>query len=357
MKILVYDIAAEDGGGLFVLKNFYQEILLYKPENIEWVFVVSTDAIKSAPHIKVIKNNNIKKSYLQRLKFVCSELHDIIKNECPDLIISLQNMPINIKGIKQFVYMHQSLQFCPKQFSFLKSEERRTAIRQHIICNIYKITLPKASHIFVQTKWIKEATCKWLKCKEDKITIVPVSINVNYKPMTNYNGYDSGIFFYPARAEIYKNHEVIIKACRQLKEQGIDDFKVIFTIDPEECAYAQYLYKEAAGLPIEFIGSVPYDKIWNYYNSTILLFPSYLETCGLPMLEVKKIGGKILASDMPFSHEDLDGYPNVAYFKYNDSAQLAEKMKKCILDKKYVKVVADSGMNQSSLLKSMLNEV
>ena len=27
MKILVYDVAAEDGGGLFVLKNFYEEVI------------------------------------------------------------------------------------------------------------------------------------------------------------------------------------------------------------------------------------------------------------------------------------------------------------------------------------------
>lgn len=49
MKILVYDVAAEDGGGLFVLKNFYEEVIKdsEKHPNIEWIFLTSYKILES----------------------------------------------------------------------------------------------------------------------------------------------------------------------------------------------------------------------------------------------------------------------------------------------------------------------
>ena len=55
MKIVVYDTAAEDGGGLFVLKKFYEDALVIKNKHIKWFFLVSNDAIKTQENV-IIKN-------------------------------------------------------------------------------------------------------------------------------------------------------------------------------------------------------------------------------------------------------------------------------------------------------------
>ena len=54
MKIVVYDIAAEDGGGLFVLKKFYEDALAVENKNIKW-FLISNDAIKTQENVIVKK--------------------------------------------------------------------------------------------------------------------------------------------------------------------------------------------------------------------------------------------------------------------------------------------------------------
>ena len=204
MKILVYDVAAEDGGGLFILKQFYNDVLLRNDDN-QWFFLVSNDSIKSKGNIIVKEYDYVKKSYLHRWLFESIKLKTILKKIKPDLVISLQNMPIKRFNGKQFIYLHQSLQFCPKRFSLFKSEERGLAFRQKIICNIYKKNLSKADHIFVQTNWIKDSTKKWLKIHGDKITIVPISVNMINDIKRKYEGQTSRVFFYPARAEKYKN--------------------------------------------------------------------------------------------------------------------------------------------------------
>jgi glycosyltransferase involved in cell wall biosynthesis len=67
-------------------------------------------------------------------------------------------------------------------------------------------------------------------------------------------------------------------------------------------------------LPIAFIGKITLDEVYDYYSKSILIFPSYIETFGLPMLEAKMHGSPILASDCAFSHEILDGYDRAKFF-------------------------------------------
>lgn len=356
MKILVYDIAAEDGGGLFVLKQFYQDVL-QRHDNNKWLFIVSNNCIQSKENISVKRYENVKKSYFHRWLFETIELKKIVKKMKPDLVISLQNMPIKGIEAKQFTYLHQSLQYCPKRFSILRKNERNLAVRQKVICNIYKRYLPKSEHIFVQTNWIKEATQKWLNINDEKITVVPVCVNWEDIEEKDYQGKKSRVFFYPARAEMYKNHMVIINACRQLVEDGVKDFTILFTIKKGDNSYADEIIKLSKGLPIKFIGNIPYEQIWEYYRKTILLYPSYLETCGVPMLEARAIGGRIIASDMPFSHEDLDGYENVVYFSYNDSKELAEKMKNSLETPKYLVPEKKQDVCAESLAESMLEKM
>ena len=359
MKILVYDVAAEDGGGLFVLKNFYEEALnsIEKYPDVEWVFITSYCILQPRDGVQVINYEWIKKSWMHRLYFEEFIIQKVIKDLKIDIIISLQNTTIKRIKLDQYVYLHQSLQFCPKKFSLFKQEEYKLAIRQKFICGMYKKGLKKAKHIYVQTKWIKTATEKWISCKKEKITVVPVNVeNFMNKKMDN-TYMSSKKFFYPARAELYKNHEVIVEACKVLWEKGFREYKVIFTMNKDENSYSKHIAEKSKNLPIEFIGKLPYEKIWDFYQSTILVFPSYLETCGLPLLEAKQVGAYILASHMPFSHEALEDYENVSYFDYSNAEELAKEMKEIIEDKK--KYVKEGKLNyrKSSLLTSILDDI
>lgn len=353
MKILVYNVAAEDGGGLFVLKNFYNDVKKLNSD-IQWTFFVSADILNPTDRIEIRVFKETKESWIKRWVFENFELPKIIETENFDVVISLQNMPVKKCDKPQLVYLHQSLQYCPKKFSLFRSEERGLAIRQKLICGLIKKNIKKAKHIFVQTEWIKNATMDWVGFSEDKITVVPVTFDINSVPVKPYTGHNSREFFYPARAEIYKNHKTVIEACKILKSKGIDDFRVIFTINPDSGVYERQLSELAEGLPVDFIGNVEYEDIWGYYSRTILLFPSYLETCGLPMLEAKAAKGRILASDMPFSHEALDGYANVNFFEYNNAEQLAQKMEEMLAGSNYHEVETEMMEFEQSLLKKMI---
>lgn len=353
MKVLVYDVAAEDGGGLIVLKNFYEDVKQFDSD-ITWTFMTSDNVIKTADNVDVRVYKEVKSSWLSRWHFENKVLPELIKRDRYDVIISLQNMPVKKCDLPQLVYMHQSLQYCPKRFSLLKKEEWGLAIRQKLICGLIKRNLRYSSHIFVQTEWIKKATMEWARIKERDISVVPVVIRADEKTLKPYQGQYTKSFFYPARAEIYKNHQVIVDACRLLDSRGIKDYQVIFTIDKNMGDYAKRIMQQAVELPVKFVGALSYETVWSYYSKAILLFPSYLETCGLPLLEAKKANARIIASDMPFSREALRDYPNVDFFPYDNAEKLADKMEKALTENQYKSVEKKDSGNETSLLKAML---
>ena len=82
-------------------------------------------------------------------------------------------------------------------------------------------------------------------------------------------------------------------------------------------------------------GYINRNEVFENMKTKVLIFPSYIETVGLPLLEAKLIGTIILASNTPFSHEILDGYENAYFFNPFNADELAILMKKCI-DKEIV---------------------
>ncbi len=356
-KILVYDVAAENGGGLFVLKDFYQSACKYyeKNKDITFIFITSFPLLEPVDGIEVLSFPWIKKSWLHRLYFEKIYIKKVLKNIVPNCIVSLQNTTVSHYKGKQYVYMHQSLQYCVKKFSFLKKNERALAVRQRIICKGYKKGLKKAEKIYVQTEWIREATQNWVQTDDEKFEIVPVRVTDIPTQIPIYEGLNKRCFFYPARAEVYKNHQVILDACQILKTWGITDYKVVFTVDENEGPYAKTLAENTHGLPIELIGAIPLEKVFSYYSSSILLFPSYLETCGLPLLEASAMGAVIIASDMSFCREGLKDYENVYYFDYFDATALATYMKKIIIGEIIYKEIPNKIVEREE--KNLLNVV
>ena len=55
-----------------------------------------------------------------------------------------------------------------------------------------------------------------------------------------------------------------------------------------------------------------------------LLFPSKLETWGLPLSEAKAYGKPILAANLPYAKETIGNYDFVSFFDINNPKELAE---------------------------------
>lgn len=324
MRVLVIDVAASEGGALTILESFYNHIKKFDKSN-EYIFVLSDYYLSEESNIKVDVYSDVKKSYFNRLKFDYCFGKKLIKKWSPDVIFSMQNTIFhNIGNVRQVVYMHQSIPFQTlKKFNILNNKERKLAIIQYFIGYCIKKSVKKANNVIVQTNWIKEAVIKKTKIDDEKIKVIFPDFNYQEIAKADEQTLNTSEFFYPAINEIYKNHECIYHAIDILNKRNPHKFKVYLTLngnDNEKIINCGYINR---------------NEVFENMKTKVLIFPSYIETVGLPLLEAKLIGTIILASNTPFSHEILDGYENAYFFNPFNADELAILMKKCI-DKEIV---------------------
>lgn len=318
MRIMVFDVPAEAGGALTILKQYYAKAEADKKN--EWIFVVSKPELKQTERIAVLRYPVVKKSWAHRLWFDRITAKKIVKKYKPDKIISLQNTIVNAQGYVQELYVHQSLPFAEKRFSF--RENKKLWIYQNIIGRMIIRSVKKADKVIVQTKWIKEALLKRTGIEENRITVEMPEIKTDGIKKYERNG--ECCFFYPAGSASYKNHKIIYEAATKLRKMNCTAFKIILTIDKPEADCSAFEQN------IEFCGYMSREKVNDCYGISALLFPSYIESLGLPLLEAREAGCPIIASDCAFSREILEGYDKAVFFDPFSADELAEEMKKYI---------------------------
>lgn len=323
MKIIVFDVPAENGGALTILEKYHMDAS--KETANEWLFIVSTPKLNKSHNVEVKRFPWVKKSWFHRLFFDLVISPKLVRKYKADRVLSLQNIIVPFTKIKQTVYLHQSLPYTSKKFKIM--ENFKFWIYQNIIGKIITQSLIRADKVIVQANWMKKKISSEKKIDEKKIQVIPPELNLI--PSQLYNDYDNNnVFFYPANGYAYKNHEVVVEAVKKLKEAGIKEFKVIFTLKEEENEHISDLYElvKKDNLPIEFVGELNRKEVLDYYSKSFLLFPSYIETYGLPLLEARLHKTPIISSNCEFAREVLEGYYDVEYFDPFDHRDLYEKM-------------------------------
>ena len=313
MKIIVNNTAASSGGAMTILKSFYNYLIESGAEKEhEWIFLLNDNHLKETDHIKVKVLDHVKKRWLSRLKFDLYDGKNYINELEPNVLFTLQNTIIFGTKCPQLLYMHQSLPFQKeKKFSFFKSTERKLAIYQYIIGKLIKESIKKTEKTIVQTEWIRRAVIDSTNVSDEKVKSIlpPLDDLSKYK---NNTPFQKNCFFYPAGNYVYKNHQCIFEATTILNINSINNFEIALTIDEKE-----------KKRNITYLGKMPFNKVIEKYNSSTLIFPSYIETLGLPLLEARDMGTIILSADCPYSREALEGYENAYFFDPHRPKELA----------------------------------
>lgn len=320
MRIMVFDVPAESGGALSVLHEFYNEFKL--DQKNEYIFVLSLPELKETSNVKILRFPWIKKSWAHRLYFDHFIAPKLIKNYKIDKVLSLQNIIIPHTKAYQSVFVHNALPFSGYRFSF--KEDKLLWVYQNIIGKNIMKSIKKSEHVIVQTDWMKNKFVEKLNIFDEKIEVKQSKIDIEIKDQFRETKDSLSTFFYPASGVIFKNHKVIVDACLKLKEDGINEYKVIFTLNGDENKHIAELHNDVKKnqLPIEFVGSMKRDEVFELYSKSVLIFPSYIETVGLPLLEARDHSTPILAADLYYSKEILYKYDKAHYFKPFESKEL-----------------------------------
>lgn len=334
MKVLIFDVPAENGGALSVLDEYYSKAT--KDVENNYIFVLSVPKLKETKNVKILNFPWVKKSWFHRIYFDKITSQKIVSEINPDQVLSLQNIRISRINVKQKVYLHQSLPFSEKKFSV--TENFKFWVYQNLIGRMIKNSIKKTDEIIVQSNWMKK---KVLEVNSNAIVSVeqPKLELDNVKTFNYTREKNFATFFFPASAEIYKNHKEIINASSKLVADKLD-FRIIFTLDSNS---NDKLVKELRSLikikslPVDFVGQLPREKVFEMYSESVLIFPSDIESFGLPLLEAKKSNTPIIYKKKNYSTDILNDYVHCYSFTYED--ELYKLMSEMILDghKRYLR--------------------
>ncbi|MBR6328445.1 MAG: glycosyltransferase [Lachnospiraceae bacterium] len=349
MKIVVVDIAASKTGALAILMDFY-EYVRENGRDHQWIFLTGVDCIKDPPPFITVKvMDRVKRSQKDRLVFDFFTGRGFIEDLEPDVIFSMQNTltfgsirrrkDLTIGGqlvsrrgdkVPQVLYVHQPLGYQKtKGFSFFIREEREYAVYQYLIGTLIDLSVKRSGLSIVQTEWMREAVSKKTgKSLSKVVKVSPEVPDMSENRLRFVEGrpenWDKKHFFFPSGEILYKNHECVLKAAAILNEKGYTDFEVHFTLKSLKDVTDRD-YPDPCG-NIHWTGRVSREEVIDEYKRGTLLFPSYIETYGVPLAEARGVGTLILASDCPFSREVLKGYKNARFFDPFDPAELARLM-------------------------------
>ncbi|URT70589.1 glycosyltransferase [Cytobacillus firmus] len=339
MKIFVNATAADVGGLKSIVEHFLAHISQNGYGNVYYVFV-SNDQFDTYSNetIKLIKVNS--KKWIKRIVWDFSGMkHWAIKNNIkPDQIVSLQNTPVNYKKIDQIIYLHTPLPFVNYQWNIFKRTERKLWFYKNIYPFFIKLFWNEKCKIVVQANWLKTRVTHMLKIDKSKVFVIKPDFSLK-EELESRNGkleyknkkLEEEIFmFYPAIDYLYKNHLTIFKALKLIKKnnpQLYNKLKFVITVNKntETYQYARELGIESA---VEFIGRVPFPQIIREYKRCkFVLFPSYIETAGLPLLEAAYFNKLIICADELYSKEligDYEGINFIPAFDVNEWKNMIE---------------------------------
>ncbi|MBO5678647.1 MAG: glycosyltransferase family 4 protein [Bacteroidaceae bacterium] len=198
----------------------------------------------------------------------------------------------------------------------------------------YRINIKKNDYLIVQAEWLRKGFAKMFGLQEKRFIVAPPQqLPLYNKEIPHKRADNNYTFLYAATPDCHKNFELVCQAAQLLEEEaGERGFKVILTVKGTENRYAQWLHEQWGKVKsIDFHGFMSKDALYQHYTTAdCLVFPSRIETWGLPISEFAQSGKPILLANLPYAHETAAGTKKTAFFDPQSPKQLKEMMLRLI---------------------------
>ena len=319
------------GGPLSILRDCLIALNTYFLEQYEVVAIVhkkNTFEVEF-PNIILLEFPKIKSSWFRRLRFEYFTCYQLSKKIKPFLWLSLHDITPNVIASRRAVYCHNPSPFY-KTSIFEAKIELPFFLFSKFYRWLYKINIKKNNYVIVQQQWTREYFKKNYGVQNVIVAQPGEKVFKNFKK-TEKGSNVKFKFFFPALPRVFKNFEIVYEAVKLLNNTR-NDFEMILTILEKDNKYTNFLFNKYGTISnLNLIGVQDQEKVMAMYaNVDCLIFPSKLETWGLPITEAKGFDLPILVADLPYAHETIGNYNNVTFFKTDDAIALCILMDKII---------------------------
>jgi glycosyltransferase involved in cell wall biosynthesis len=321
-SIIVNASSLRTGGALTILRQFVH----FLESSNKYVIFINEDVIlntnkSNVEFVRVTRQSAIKRVFWD---FLGLFLYTKFNRIACDKLISLQNTSVFFPFKPQIIYVHNGLFLHPMKWSFFRKKERVYAFYKYVYpIFIFAFSWRRAQFV-VQTEWMKNALVNQFSRNENTVYVIKpdlVKINVDSIPDKKVIGGLS--CFYPASSESFKNHKLLIDALIYLKRSDSlsDEIIIYLTINKTDIPELfDLITTNGIQNNVCFLGQIQYSEVLSFYKScSRVLFPSLIESFGLPMLEAAKFGKPIACLPTGFGKEVLMNYEGAHFLSDSPS--------------------------------------
>ncbi|MDR0795869.1 MAG: glycosyltransferase family 4 protein [Tannerella sp.] len=337
--IVVSAVNLKVGGTLTILRGCLQYLSeLAETGAYRIVALIYRKELALFPNIEYIEMQWPKKNWGFRLWCEYVTMKKYANQLSPVYLwLSLHDATPNVVAERRVVYCHNS-------FPYYKWKLREWWFAPKIVLfalftkYIYRKNMDKNKYVVVQQEWMKQDFIHSFGLKEKSIIVAPPPVILKNQPdgiaEPDHTAQCDYSFLYAAAPDSHKNFECICQAAKILEEKkGISNFKVYITVKGNENRYAGWLFRKwgKAVNQLHFTGYLDKPSLYAFYHRChCLIFPSKVETWGLPITEFSAYKKPMLLADLPYARETAGGCSKVAFFNPDDPNELAVKMKRLI---------------------------
>lgn len=325
------------GGPLTVLNSILSSLLIKSTDKVNfYVFTSRASALdkdlRKIAGLHIIEVPWACRNLFVRLYFEYVYLYFWSRSRDIYLWLSLNDVTPNVVAKRRVAYFHNPSPFSPFKQMVVKHP---LFVLYGLLYNlVYLINIKKNNLVVVQQNWIARIVSKRYR-PSHVLTALPMETKKNEISIEIQKKIDNKPrFCFPAFPRFFKNYQVIGDAVNLLNNMGYTDFLVTFTLKGNENKYSKTIKKMYGHLSqIEFVGLLSRAEMHKLYSQTqVLIFPSILETWGLPITEFKAYGKPMLVAERPYARETVGHYPYVCFFDPFNSQELAKLMANVIDD-------------------------
>lgn len=322
--LVISAINFTEGGPLTVLRDAVSSAVSKLGADWNIVVLAHSRALLPDSPVRIIEFPRSKGAWGRRLYYEWFKFKALSRDLNADLWLSLHDITPRVDARRQAVYCHNPAPFFRPTFA--ESRLEPTLLLFSLFYRfLYGAFIRRNRFVIVQQDWLRCEFRRMFGALD--VVVAHPQPNLTVRPVVACDG-KPFVFLYPALPRVFKNFETLAEATQILQGRGCRDFEVRFTLSGTENAYSKALHDRYGHIPaLRWIGRQTGAQMLEQYGRCgAVVFPSRLETWGLPISEAKAYGRPLLVADLPYAHESVGSCDSVSFFDPKDPQQLADLM-------------------------------